>query len=324
MATFEFNVTSTNFTSGNNAGTMTGTFGPGGPAFVFSFNLGVDGAVSSPGDDIVLALTSSTPFNGALVNYTGTVSFTDTNLFFSDFQLNQSGVGGITVRTTGGGTSAGTASNAFTGNIVSFTISGDVAVTPDVLNSIISNAIQCFCEGTRIATVDGPKPVETLVPGDRLIRADGRVTEVQWLGRQTVSTRFSDPEKVNPICITAGTLGNDRDLWVSRDHGIVIDGVLVNAGALVNGTTIFQAPLTPGVQDFIYYHVETELHEVILAEGVAVESYLDIPSRESFDNGGEREGVPVLDEMDIPRISSRRLLPKSIVERIAKTTHTAA
>ena len=55
MATFEFNVTSTNFTSGNNAGTMTGTFGPGGPAFVFSFNLGVDGAVSSPGDDIVLA-----------------------------------------------------------------------------------------------------------------------------------------------------------------------------------------------------------------------------------------------------------------------------
>jgi collagen type I/II/III/V/XI/XXIV/XXVII alpha len=35
-----------------------------------------------------------------------------------------------------------------------------------------------------------------------------------------------------------------------------------------------------------YYHVELERHELLLAEGLAVESYLDTGDRASFENGG--------------------------------------
>jgi hypothetical protein len=35
-----------------------------------------------------------------------------------------------------------------------------------------------------------------------------------------------------------------------------------------------------------YYHVELPCHDVILAEGLPTESYLDIDDRSNFDNGG--------------------------------------
>jgi hypothetical protein len=35
-----------------------------------------------------------------------------------------------------------------------------------------------------------------------------------------------------------------------------------------------------------YYHVELPHHELILAEGLAVESYLDVGDRSNFENGG--------------------------------------
>ncbi|KMW57739.1 hypothetical protein AIOL_002706 [Candidatus Rhodobacter oscarellae] len=48
-----------------------------------------------------------------------------------------------------------------------------------------------------------------------------------------------------------------RDLYVSPDHAVEIDGVLINAMALDNGTTITQVAKMP-LDGFTYYHVETE------------------------------------------------------------------
>jgi hypothetical protein len=51
---------------------------------------------------------------------------------------------------------------------------------------------------------------------------------------------------------------------------------------LVNGTTIAQVPM-----DAIrYYHVELPRHDVLLAERLPVESYLDTGNRSNFANGG--------------------------------------
>lgn len=179
--------------------------------------------------------------------------------------------------------------------------------------------IVCFLKGTGIATPDGRVAVEDLRPGDRVLLADGRSTEVKWVGALDVDTRLTHPAKVNPICITAGALGGglpERDLYVSAEHAIEIDGTLYNAGALVNGETIYRKAQMPK-EGFTYYHIETEAHELLLAEGVAAESYIDYASRDSFDNAPEGDGR-VIAEMPLPRVSTKRLLPESLKTRIAQ------
>lgn len=147
-----------------------------------------------------------------------------------------------------------------------------------------------------------------------MLRADGGETTVEWLGIQHIDVPLEHPLKIHPICISAGSLGEslpERDLWLSKDHAIALDGLLINAGVLVNDTSIYQADDMPK-EGFTYYHVETKTHELILAEGLACESYLDMPSRDGFDNGNERATAPPIQEMSMPRISSSRLLPPHI------------
>ena len=161
--------------------------------------------------------------------------------------------------------------------------------------------------------------METLVPGDLVCTADGCVSEMRWLGRETVSAALNDPAKVNPIRIRAGALGAglpQRDLFVSADHAVGLDGYLINAGALLNGTSITRAAQMPS-DGFTYYHVGTDAHELILAEGCAAETYLDMPSRENFDNGAERADAPQVAEMAMPRITVARLLPHTIKAQLA-------
>jgi antigen 43 len=74
-----------------------------------------------------------------------------------------------------------------------------------------------------------------------------------------------------------------RDLVVSPDHGILIDGQLVPAKLLINGTTITQ---DRSVKTVTYHHVELDRHAILLAEGLPAESYLDTGNRAFFANAG--------------------------------------
>ncbi len=175
--------------------------------------------------------------------------------------------------------------------------------------------VSCFLEGTSLL---GPKEdiaVEALQPGDQLTLADGGVTTVKWVGHRRVDTALEHPTQVNPICITAGTLGNVRDLYLSPDHALMIDGVLYDASVLVNGDTVYQVPQMPQ-NGFTYYHVETQAHEVILAEGVPVETFLDARPHPAFDNEAERDSAPGISKMDAPRISSARLVPQHVKDML--------
>jgi len=210
-----------------------------------------------------------------------------------------------------------------TGNFtaIRFTLSnapgGAVIPADSIFLEMLSGNLACFCAGTAIATACGPRAVETLQPGDVLRTADGGSTTVQWLGRQEVPANLLHPRKTNPIRIAAGAIAPqvpDRDLYLSPDHAIAIDGVLCQVGALVNGTTITQPDRTPA--PFTYYHVETEAHQLILAENCPAESYLDMPGRESFTNGAERADAPLIAEMDLPRITSARLVPSAVLARL--------
>ncbi len=166
-----------------------------------------------------------------------------------------------------------------------------------------------------IATRNGELPIEDLNIGDTLITANGRETFVKWVGRQTVVKVFSGP-RAAMVRISAGTLGTHTDLIVTGDHGMIVDGCVINASALVNGHSITWVPFAELPERFTIYHVETEAHDVILANGAASETYLDVPGRQAFDNyqeyldlyGDER----AIAENPLPRISSRRLLPQKI------------
>ena len=143
---------------------------------------------------------------------------------------------------------------------------------PDVIinttGGVGSQPAFCFYAGTRIRTCDGEVLVETLKTGDLVLTHDGRSVPVSWLGKQTISMKFADPMRVLPIRIKAGALAENtptRDLLISPDHAVLIGGALVQAGALVNETSIVRERRVP--MTFIYYHVETDDHSLILAEG---------------------------------------------------------
>jgi len=223
--------------------------------------------------------------------------------------------------------------------VLGFTSAGDVVLQDDLVQVFVltNNTYQtldtlsydepgsiCFLPGTRIATPGGEVVVETLRPGDFVLTADGRAVPVRFLGRQTVLTLFTPPERANPIRIMAGALADNfpaRDLLVSPNHGIVVDGVLAIASALTNGSTIAQVP--PPAERFLYYSIETEHHEVILAENCPAETFMDHVPRARWDNYHdylalylEEHQIP---EMDLPHAKSHRQVPAETHARIAKS-----
>ena len=143
----------------------------------------------------------------------------------------------------------------------------------------------CFAAGTRIRTARGDIAVEDLRPGARILSArSGRWVRMTWLGRRTLdAARHPRPADVAPVRIRADAFGPGqpaRDLLLSPDHAVFADGVLVPVRHLLNGATIVQEP----ARRITYFHVELEAHDVLFAEGLPAESYLDTGNRGAFDN----------------------------------------
>ena len=158
------------------------------------------------------------------------------------------------------------------------------AVNAAGFNIVNSNTVQvaCFAAGTRIETVTGPVTVEDLAVRALVVTKDGRAEPVVWIGSRAIDCeRHPKPETVWPVRVDAEAFGPGlpvRDLYLSPDHAVFVNGVLVPVKLLVNGTTIAQVKRSA----VTYYHVELPRHEVIQAEGLAVESYLDIGDRMDF------------------------------------------
>jgi hypothetical protein len=206
----------------------------------------------------------------------------------------------------------------FATGVLADTPSTQTLILPEIGNSN-DYGYPCFCAGTLIATPEGEVAVETLKAGDLVLTADGRALPVRWIGMSRVAKLFADPLYSYPIRIKAGALGENlpaRDLRVSPDHAVFMDGVLLNAGALVNGTSILRET---EVEDmFEYYHIELASHELILAEGAPAESFVDNVDRASFHNWDDRtapaEGIA---ELAYPRAKSHRQVPHAIRAALA-------
>ena len=178
------------------------------------------------------------------------------------------------------------------------------------------DAPHCFMAGTLVTTPSGTAAVETLKIGDAVVLHEGGTAPVTWVGRQTVSTVFADKLRVLPVRIKAGALAEgmpDRDLLISPEHAVLLGDVLVQAGALVNGSSITREIQVP--ETFTYYHVEVANHALILAAGVPAETFVDNVDRLAFDNWAEHEALYGSDrtiaEMAYPRAKSQRQVPQT-------------
>jgi hypothetical protein len=167
--------------------------------------------------------------------------------------------------------------------------------------------------------------VETLAIGDRVQTGDGRTTTIKWVGRQTVVPMFGPAERLMPVRFAAGSLGMGlptADLTVTADHGMLLDGVICHAGALVNGSTITRVPLSEMGETYTVYHIETEAHEIILANGAPAETFIDNVSRRVFDNFAEFEtlygDVPEMEELPYPRAMSARQVPERLRKPLSR------
>ena len=219
-----------------------------------------------------------------------------------------------------------TIKNAGTGQSETFTFDSTTTASQVRLSesaTVDTLSVICFLAGTMIRTPEGEVAIETLKRGDLVLTTEGEARPVTWLGKQTVSSRFADPIRSSPIRVKAGALGENvpaRDLLVSPDHALLIDGVLVHAGALVNDLSIVRETWVP--ECFVYYHIELDDHSLILAESVPAETFVDNVDRMNFDNWAEHEAVypdgKPISELPYPRAKARRQLPASIRNSLAK------
>ncbi len=139
--------------------------------------------------------------------------------------------------------------------------------------------VACFAAGTRILTQGSERPVEELTTADRVPTVGGRVARIVWCGHQRACV---PPVRIRREAFAGGS--PVRDLLLSPQHAVSVNGVLIPIRHLINGITIVQEP----VDDVTYYHVELAAHDVILAEGLPCESYLDTGNRAAFVNGGAK------------------------------------
>jgi len=174
--------------------------------------------------------------------------------------------------------------------------------------------VPCYVTGTQVETRRGMVAVEALVAGDEVRAVSGRQGEwapVTWVGfRQVDLLRHPRPAAVQPVRVLAGALGRNlpvRDLVMSPDHCLLIEGLLIPVQHLVNGETIVQET---GRATVTYWHVELPQHDAILAEGVAAESYLDTGNRKSFANGGEAVTLHADFTANDGRAEAERLAPR--------------
>jgi len=146
----------------------------------------------------------------------------------------------------------------------------------------------CYRRGTRILAERGEVPIESLKMGDRVMTSSGIMRPIRWIGRRSYSGEAAwGNREVLPIRIGAGALGDGlprRDLWVSPEHAMFIEGLLIPASLLVNGASIVQEE---SVDEVTYLHLEFDSHTVIYAEGAAAESFVDDESRAMFDNAAD-------------------------------------
>ena len=136
--------------------------------------------------------------------------------------------------------------------------------------------VVCFLKGTRIWTPDGESRVEDLRINDLVITPSGEAKPIQWVWARRFERQPAQEwaEEIAPVRVARSALGPNtphRDLYLSRYHCLYIDGVLIPAVDLINGSTIARVD-NIHLREIEYFHIKLDRHSVIYAEGAACET----------------------------------------------------
>lgn len=149
----------------------------------------------------------------------------------------------------------------------------------------------CFLAGSMVRTPEGDVAVETLRSGDQVVAyVDGQnvTRDVVWAGVAHAKIKADMPDDVAgyPVRILKNAISEGvpyKDMLITAEHCLFIDGKMVPARMLVNGSTIFY---DRSITDYDYYHIETAEHSVLIVDGMLTESYLDTGNRAAFVSNG--------------------------------------
>ncbi|PTV96226.1 Hint domain-containing protein [Rhodobacter aestuarii] len=195
--------------------------------------------------------------------------------------------------------SAGDTVQLASGETVTLNADGSLQVTSDVgeesvnftyeiastsghtdVGMVSVNVVPCFVAGTLIATPNGLRAVEALMPGDLVETQDAGPQPLCWVGR----TRVAAAGAFAPIRFAKGAYGAARDVLFSPQHRVLVrdpvaelmfgeSEVLVAAKDLVDGRQV-----TVREGGFVeYVHILFDRHHIVFSEGLATESFLPGP-----------------------------------------------
>jgi len=151
-------------------------------------------------------------------------------------------------------------------------------------NAFKNLTASCFLAGAEIDTPNGLKKIEDLKINDEIYTYNNKrkeITKIIWSGKSSVKTTQKD-EYSYPVKILKNSISENipsEDISVTNDHCIFIQDNFVPVRMLVNGMTIFY---DKSVQCYEYFHIETEIHSIIMANNLMTETYLDSGNRRSF------------------------------------------
>lgn len=227
--------------------------------------LDVTGGAVAGGGTISLANGATVRFADAVTNETFVFGTGGADLVFGD-----------TVDLTGLTMIGATSTDTISG----YAVSRPSAVRVSEPQAAFGSAPPCFAAGTMILTPSGDRPVESLREGDLVVTRSGVAQPIVWAGsyRAAIGAQHA-AEQAQPIRIEASAFAPSRPrrpLYLSPDHGVYVAGALVPAKLLVNGATIRRET---GCVAIAYHHLELARHELLIAEGIACESYLDTGNR---------------------------------------------
>jgi hypothetical protein len=254
--------------AGTSPGTLAGFDGTSITNFAsLQFDTGADWTIS--GDSSVDGLSGISSIGG--FNVGDTIDLTDfmaTSVAFASNQL---------VLTTDGATDTLNITGGF--QTADFSYIGDGESGTD-----ITVTATCYAAGTRIRTTRGEVAVENLREGDLVLTVSGRTQPISWIGHRHVNFHgHPNRQRILPVRITAHAFGQgmpERDLLLSPDHAVFVEDVLIPIRHLVNGGSIAQIEC----DTITYYHIELPRHDVLLADGMPAESYLEAGARDAFAN----------------------------------------
>lgn len=135
--------------------------------------------------------------------------------------------------------------------------------------------VVCFAADTLIETAEGPRPVQALRVGDRVLTRDAGLQPLRWAGTTTVPAMGD----LAPIVVSAGVFGNEADLIVSPQHALLVEDwraellygapdVLVRAVDLLAHDGVYRRP----AGTITYCHILFDAHQLVRASGLWSES----------------------------------------------------